>query len=52
MNETIEQTILRILEQVSENEKMKNKTLEKRTARVLKALAYLKAVSTNQKMGA
>lgn len=52
MNETIEQTILRILEQVSENEKLKNKTLEKRTARVLKALAYLKAVSTNQKMGA
>ena len=52
MNETIEQTILRILDQVSENEKLKNKTLEKRTARVLKALAYLKAVSTNQKMGA
>lgn len=51
MNETIEQTILRILEQVSENEKLKNKTLEKRTARVLKALAYLKAVSSNQKMG-
>ena len=52
MNETIDQTILRILEQVSENEKLKNKTLEKRTARVLKALAYLKAVSTIQKMGA
>ena len=39
MNEIIEQTILRILDQVSENEKLKNKTLEKRTARVLKALA-------------
>ncbi len=52
MNETIEQTILRILGQVSESEKLRNKTLEKRTARVLKALAYLKAVSTKTKMGA
>lgn len=52
MNETIEQTILRILDQVSENEKLKNKSLEKRTARVLKALAYLKAASINKKMGA
>ena len=52
MNETIEQTILKILGQVSENEKQKNKALEKRTARVLKALAYLKAVTTNNKMGA
>ena len=52
MNETIEQTILRILGQVSEREKLQNKALEKRTARVLKALAYLKAVATNQKMGA
>ena len=52
MNETIEQTILRILGQVSEREKLTNSALEKRTARVLKALAYLKAVSTNKKMGA
>ena len=52
MNETIEQTILRILGQVSEGEKLRNRSLEKRTARVLKALAYLKADSTNKKMGA
>ncbi len=52
MNETIEQTIFRILDQVSENEKLKNKSLEKSTARVLKALAYLKAASINKKMGA
>jgi len=52
MSETIEQMILRILGQVSESEKLRNKTLEKRTARVLKALAYFKAVSTNKKMGA
>lgn len=52
MNETIEKTILRILGQVSDSEKLRNKSLEKRTARVLKALAYLKAVSTNSKMGA
>ena len=52
MNETIEQTILRILGQVSEGEKLRNRSLEKRTARVLKALAYLKAASINKKMGA
>lgn len=51
MNETIEQMILRILDQVSENEKLRNKSLEKRTAQVLKALAYLKAASTNKKWG-
>jgi hypothetical protein len=52
MNETIEQTILRILGQVSEGEKLRNRSLETRTARVLKALAYLKAASSNKKMGA
>jgi hypothetical protein len=52
MNESIEKTILKILDQVSESEKLKNKTLEKRTARVLRALAYFKAVSNNKKMGA
>ncbi len=52
MNEKIEQTILNILNQVSDNEKAKNKVLGKKTARVLKALAYLKAISANNKLGA
>ena len=36
----------------SMDEKLRNKALEKRTGRVLKALAYMKSVSTNSKMGA
>ncbi|MGE0631460.1 MAG: hypothetical protein AB7O96_03570 [Pseudobdellovibrionaceae bacterium] len=49
MDETIEQTILRILSQVSEIEKSKNKVLMKKTERVLKALAYMKAVVGTRK---
>ena len=52
MSDAIEQTILRLLGQVSVDEKLRNKALEKRTARVLKALAYMKSVSANSKMGA
>lgn len=52
MNDAIEKTVLRVLGQVSLEEKSRNKALEKRTARVLKALAYLKSVSANSKMGA
>ena len=52
MSETIEKTVLKILSQVSEGEKAKNRVLERKTARVLKALAYMKAVSINGKLGA
>ncbi len=52
MSESIEKTILRILSQVSEGEKTTNRALPKKTLRVLKALAYLKAENTNRKLGA
>ena len=44
--------ILKILGQVSSGEKLKNKALEKKTAQVLKTLAYLKATTENKKLGA
>ncbi len=43
MNETIEQMIMRILNQVSDLERSRNRSLSRRTARVLKALEYMKA---------
>lgn len=45
MEKTIEQLVLQILNQVSSSEKSKNKALERRTAKVLKTLEYVKAVS-------
>ncbi len=50
MDEAIEQSILKILSQVSEAEKSRNRALSKRTARVLKALNYMKAVTGNRKV--
>lgn len=50
MDEVIEQTILKILSQVSETEKSKNKLLAKRTERVIKAVAYMKAVVGSKKL--
>lgn len=52
MSESIEKVILNILSQVSSGEKIKNKALEKKTAQVLKTLAYLKATTENKKLGA
>lgn len=45
MEKSIEQLVLKILNQVSPAEKSRNKLLEKRTAKVLKTLEYIKAVT-------
>lgn len=52
MEETIEQMILRILGQVSGIEKARNKALERKTAKVLKAIEYMKAMNKVKKLGA
>ncbi len=55
MSETIEQMIMKILNQVSDLEKSRNKALIAKTARVLKALEYMKATvkfKQNGKLGA
>lgn len=43
MNETIEQIIIKILRQVSQGEKSRNRVLSEKTQKVLKALEYFKA---------
>lgn len=48
MDETIEEVILKILNQVSEAERSRNIALVKKTARVLKALEYMKAIVGNK----
>ncbi len=45
MEETIEQIFLKLLGQVSSGEKARNRSLERKTLRVLKMLQYLKAVA-------
>lgn len=49
MNEAIEKTILDMLDQVSESERMRNRALEKQTAMVLKAIKFMKATTGNVK---
>lgn len=56
MNETIEKMIIKILNEVSVYEKSHNKLLCLRTAKVLKALEYMKATvqlnnNVTKKMG-
>ena len=48
MDEKIEQALVKILNQVSEQERSRNRGLRKQTARVLKALEYLKVVMGHQ----
>lgn len=52
MEDTLEKMVLRILGQLSSLEKERNKALERKTAKVLKALEYMKAVSRNKRLGA
>ena len=49
MTESIEQLILRILNQVSEQELLRNRGLRARTIRVLRALECLKVSLANNK---
>lgn len=49
MNETIEQMVMNILNQVSDRERFQNKHLSLRTVKVLRALQYLKAASGSKK---
>ena len=43
MNETLEQKIMRVLNLVSDREKMRNKTLDRKMEKILKALEFVKA---------
>lgn len=52
MEDTIEKLVLRVLGQVSKIEKERNKALERKTAKVLKAIEYMKAMSTSKRLGA
>lgn len=44
MNETIEKLALQIIGQISEQEKKRNKYLQAKAAKVMRAIEYFKAV--------
>lgn len=52
MEETIEKMVLKVFEKVSDLEKARNKALERRAAKLMKAVEYMKAVTKIKNLGA